>query len=73
MERKIIKIGNSFGITLPKKILDELEWREGKELKIENREGQIVLKETKKVNLPDGVSREVFEEILKEYKKREEG
>ena len=56
MKVKLVKWGNSYGIRIPKKVLEELELRgeETLELKIEN--GHIVLIPKRKYTLEDLVS-----------------
>ena len=49
MNRKIIRIGNSYGIIIPKNILKMLDWdiRE-LEAKIDTKRGELIIKKVKK-------------------------
>ncbi len=47
--RKITKVGNSLGIGLPKKVLDELELKQGDELELEVQQGEIILKKNERI------------------------
>ncbi|MFZ3577431.1 AbrB family transcriptional regulator [Virgibacillus sp. DJP39] len=68
MERKVTKIGNSLGITFSKKIMNEFDWKEDDIVKIEIDKERIILRKSNKVELPEGVTEEVFNEFLKKYK-----
>jgi antitoxin component of MazEF toxin-antitoxin module len=44
--RKIFKTGDSYAVTLPKKIIRELRWREKQEVKAELQGKTIVIKKS---------------------------
>ncbi|CUA80003.1 MULTISPECIES: AbrB/MazE/SpoVT family DNA-binding domain-containing protein [Anoxybacillus] len=70
VERKVLKIGNSLGITFPSEFLQKLDIHQGDEIQMELEGNQIVIKKSNKVNLPKGISRDFFDvldETLKEY------
>lgn len=49
MKRKIIRIGNSYGIIIPKNILKILDWDVRElEAKIDTRKQELVIKRSKK-------------------------
>jgi antitoxin MazE len=69
-ERKVLKIGNSLGITFPMGFLNKLGIHQGDEIQMELEEDKIVIKKSKKVDLPKGISQDFFEvlnETLEEY------
>jgi len=45
---KLIKIGNSYGIIIPKLFLDNLGWTVGTVVNVEAKNGDIVISEVKK-------------------------
>lgn len=58
--RKVGRMGNSLGVSLPKKLATKLNVSQGDEIQfIENERGEIVLKKT--AELPDNVRPEVLE------------
>ncbi|QJD86290.1 AbrB/MazE/SpoVT family DNA-binding domain-containing protein [Cohnella herbarum] len=60
--RKIGRMGNSLGISLPKKLAEKLKISLGDEIEfIENERGEIVLKKARQNKLPDNVRPEVLE------------
>lgn len=69
-ERKVLKVGNSLGVTFPMEFLNKLGIHQGDEIQMELEEDKIVIKKSKKVDLPKGISRDFFEvlnETLEEY------
>lgn len=62
-ERKVTKIGNSFGITLPIELLKQVGLAQGDDVQVEVKDGRIVLRKKEKITLPEGVDAE-FMEIL---------
>lgn len=60
--RKIVRMGNSLGVSLPKKLTEKLKVSQGDEVEfIENERGEIVLQKVHQVKLPDHVRPEVLE------------
>lgn len=70
-ERRIIKIGNSLGLTLPNDALKALNVKKGDEVQVELVGNQIVIKKIPKmIPLPEGVPADFFnvlEEEMEEY------
>ncbi len=70
MERKVTKIGNSLGITFPSDILKKINVVQGDEVTIDVRGDEIVLRKSRKINLPNGISPDFFDilnETMTEY------
>lgn len=60
--RKIGRMGNSLGISLPKKLAEKLDVSQGDDIEfIENESGEVVLKKVQTTKLPDNVRPEVLE------------
>lgn len=69
-DRKVLKIGNSLGVTFSSEFLQKLDIHQGDEVQMELEDNQIVIKKSNKVNLPKGVSKDFFDvlnETLEEY------
>ncbi|EPZ37930.1 MULTISPECIES: AbrB/MazE/SpoVT family DNA-binding domain-containing protein [Anoxybacillus] len=69
-DRKVLKIGNSLGVTFPVEFLQKLDIHQGDEVQMEFKDNQIVIKKSNKVNLPEGISKDFFDvlnETLEEY------
>lgn len=69
-ERKITKIGNSYGVTLPKELLKEAGISYGENVQLELKEGKIVLGKKEDVKLPGGVDStfmDVLNDVIKEH------
>ncbi len=69
-ERKITKIGNSYGITLPKRLLKEANISYGDNVTVEVKDGKIMLQRVEEIKLPDGVDNEFMElltDVIKEH------
>ncbi|AKS38164.1 AbrB family transcriptional regulator [Anoxybacillus gonensis] len=69
-DRKVLKIGNSLGVTFPMEFLQKLDIHQGDEIQMEFKDNQIVIKKSNKVNLPKGISKDFFDvlnETLEEY------
>ncbi|GAA0468531.1 AbrB/MazE/SpoVT family DNA-binding domain-containing protein [Alkalibacillus silvisoli] len=62
-ERKVTKVGNSFGITLPTELLKKVGLTQGDDVQVEVKNGKIVLRKKEPVTLPEGVDAE-FMDIL---------
>ncbi|WP_339172616.1 AbrB/MazE/SpoVT family DNA-binding domain-containing protein [Anoxybacillus sp. FSL W8-1294] len=69
-ERKVLKVGNSLGVTFPMEFLNKLGIHQGDEIQMELEEDKIVIRKSKKVDLLKGISQDFFEvlnETLEEY------
>ncbi|MDQ0257551.1 putative addiction module antidote [Evansella vedderi] len=75
-ERKVTKIGNSFGITLPAELLREVGLSQGDDVQVEVKDGKIVLRKKEQINLPEGVDAEfmdILNDVIKEHDKAFKG
>jgi antitoxin MazE len=60
--RKIGRMGNSLGVSLPKSLAEKLNVTQGDEIEfIENEQGEVVLKKVRQAKLPENVRPEVLE------------
>lgn len=69
-ERKVTKIGNSSGITLPNKLLRQVDLVQGDNVQIEVDDGKIVIRKKEHIKLPEGVDAEfmdVLNDVIKEH------
>ncbi|MGN7388783.1 AbrB/MazE/SpoVT family DNA-binding domain-containing protein [Sporosarcina sp. SAFN-015] len=76
IERKVTKIGNSIGITLPSEVLTQAGLSQGDDVQIEVKDGKIILKKKEHLQLPDGVDAEFMEilnDVIKEHDKAFKG
>lgn len=64
-ERKVIKIGKSYGVTLPVEMLAEQGIQYGDMVEVNTDKDTITIRKVQKVSLPDGISPDFFE-ILEE-------
>ena len=71
-ERKITKIGNSYGITFPKEFLKEAGLSYGDNVEMELKEGEIKLHKKEDVELPEGISADFFKILERNTKKHKE-
>lgn len=65
LERKITKIGKSYGITIPLELLKEHDIEPGDMVQISSHNGEISLQKSRKVDLPKGISSDFFK-VLEE-------
>jgi antitoxin MazE len=75
-ERKVTKIGNSFGITLPTELLKQVGLAQGDDVQVELKDGRIVLRKKEHVTLPEGVDAEfmdILNDVIKEHDKAFKG
>ncbi|MBU9710451.1 AbrB/MazE/SpoVT family DNA-binding domain-containing protein [Evansella tamaricis] len=75
-ERKVTKIGNSFGITLPAELLREVGLAQGDDVQVEVKDGKIILRKKEQINLPEGVDAEfmdILNDVIKEHDKAFKG
>ncbi|GAB3797448.1 AbrB/MazE/SpoVT family DNA-binding domain-containing protein [Virgibacillus kimchii] len=71
-ERKIIKVGNSYGITFPKDFLKEAGLSYGDNVEMEMKEGNITLYKKEEIELPEGISPDFFKVLERNTKKHKE-
>ena len=71
IERKVTKIGNSYGITVPADMLKEAGLSYGDNVQLESKDGEIVLRKKKEVKLPEGLSADFFEVLERNTNKHE--
>lgn len=70
MERKITRIGNSLGVTFPGEVLKKVNISRGDVVTIDVRDGEIILRKSRKITLPQGISPDFFDilnETMEEY------
>jgi len=73
VERKIVRIGNSLGITLPQEVLDHLKVKQGDEIKLQlEKDGTVSFKRQKKLNYDalDGIDQDFLDgmqELFENY------
>nr|WP_256558310.1 AbrB/MazE/SpoVT family DNA-binding domain-containing protein [Halobacillus sp. A1] len=75
-ERKVTKIGNSFGITLPTELLKQVGLSQGDDVQVEVKDGKIVLRKKEEIRLPEGVDAEfmdVLNDVINEHDKAFKG
>ncbi|WNF35268.1 AbrB/MazE/SpoVT family DNA-binding domain-containing protein [Bacillaceae bacterium IKA-2] len=75
-ERKVTKIGNSFGITLPADLLKQVGLYHGDDVQIEVKDGKIILRKKEQLQLPEGVDAEfmdILNDVIKEHDKAFKG
>ncbi len=75
-ERKVTKIGNSIGITLPNEVLKEAGLVYGDNVVIKVKNGDIVLSKKENITLPEGVDAEfmnVLSEVIDKHDKAFKG
>jgi putative addiction module antidote len=71
-ERKVTKIGNSLGITLPIELLKQVGLSQGDDDQVEVKDGKIVLRKKEQLSLPEGVDAEfmdILNDVIKENDK----
>ncbi|MGN7765392.1 AbrB/MazE/SpoVT family DNA-binding domain-containing protein [Paenibacillus sp. 22594] len=60
--RKIGRMGNSLGVSLPKSLADKMNVVQGDEVEfIENAQGEVILRKIQHADLPDHIRPEVLE------------
>jgi len=70
--RKIGRMGNSLGVSLPKVLAEKMNVSQGDEIEfIENDRGEVVLKKVRKSQLPDNVRPEVLEAFIDVFEEDE--
>ncbi|MDW0113253.1 AbrB/MazE/SpoVT family DNA-binding domain-containing protein [Sporosarcina saromensis] len=76
VERKVTKIGNSFGITLPADLLKEAGLSYGDNVQIKVEDGNIVIHKKEQLYLPDGVDAafmDILNDVIQEHDKAFKG
>ena len=71
IERKVTKIGNSYGITVPVDMLKEAGLSYGDNVQLESKDGEIVMRKKRDVKLPEGLSADFFEVLERNTNKHE--
>ena len=69
-ERKVTKIGNSYGVTFPKELLKEAGISYGDKLQLEQKDGNIVVRKQENISLPEGVDSsfiDLLNDVIKEH------
>lgn len=69
-ERKITKIGNSYGVTFPKELLKEAKISYGDHVSVELTDGQITMKKKEDITLPKGVDKDfmkLLSDVIEEH------
>lgn len=70
--RKIGKMGNSLGVSLPKSLAEKLNVTQGDEIEfVEKDDGEIVLKKARQGKLPKNVRPEVLEAFYNVFEEDE--
>lgn len=60
--RKVGRMGNSLGVSLPKELAENLNIAQGDEVEfIQNSQGEVTFKKNRQVQLPENVRAEVLE------------
>ncbi len=75
-ERKVIKIGNSYGVTIPTELLRQVGLAQGDDVQVEVKDGKIILRKKEQITLPKGVDAEfmdILNEVVKEHDKAFKG
>lgn len=75
-ERKVTKIGNSLGITLPIELLKQVGLEQGDDVQVEVKDGKIVLRKKEQIVLPEGVDEEfmnILNNVINEHDKAFKG
>lgn len=75
-ERKVTKIGNSLGITIPIELFKQVGLFQGDDVQFEVKDGKIVLRKKEQLSLPEGVDAEfmdILNDVLKEHDKAFKG
>jgi len=66
-ERRITKIGNSLGVTFPSELLNQLNLSQGDEVTVEVENNSLIIKKSRKVNLPNGISEDFFDVVNESF------
>ncbi|NMB45970.1 MAG: AbrB/MazE/SpoVT family DNA-binding domain-containing protein [Firmicutes bacterium] len=63
VERKVSRIGNSVGVTLPPESLRRIGVKQGDEVTLQIKEEAIIVTKSRKVELPPGISPDFFSKL----------
>ncbi|MGG3467473.1 AbrB/MazE/SpoVT family DNA-binding domain-containing protein [Neobacillus pocheonensis] len=63
VERKVTKIGNSLGVTLPQEVLEHLGIGQGDEVRFDLSDGYVTIKKKSNIKLPRGIDEEFLEQM----------
>jgi len=69
MEKKVTKMGNSLGVTMTDE-LKQLGLQKGDTVSVDIRQGEIIIRKSQRVELPEGISPDFFDvlhEVMEEY------
>ena len=70
--RKMVKVGNSLGVTIPAEIIEKIHLNQGDPVRVEmDGKGNIVLTPIRKIDLPQNVRPEVLDaayHVMRKYK-----
>jgi antitoxin MazE len=70
--RKIGRMGNSLGVSLPKSLAEKLNISQGDIIEfVENEHGEVVLRKARQGNLPENVRPEVLEAFFDVFEEDE--
>lgn len=72
LERKVTKIGKSYGVTLPLDMLKDAGLKPGDTVHVEQIDGDIILRKSRKIELPEGISPDFFDLLEETYQEYEE-
>ena len=71
IKRKVTKIGNSYGVTIPVDMLKEAGISYGDHVQLELKEGKIMMEKREEIKLPEGLSADFFEVLERNTNKHE--
>lgn len=63
MERKVTKIGNSLGVTIPQEVLEHLGISQGDVVHFAIENGQVIIRKKANLRLPKGIDEEFLEQM----------
>jgi putative addiction module antidote len=70
-ERKVTKVGNSFGIILPPEVMEHLNIKQGGNAHFElDEDGKVIIRKSQSLILPKGIDAEfliMVDEMISEY------
>ncbi|MFE7061616.1 AbrB/MazE/SpoVT family DNA-binding domain-containing protein [Sutcliffiella sp. NPDC057660] len=75
-ERKVTKIGNRLGITIPIELLKQVGLSQGDDVQVEVKDGKVIIRKKEQLALPEGVDAEfmdILNDVLKEHDKAFKG
>jgi len=75
-ERKVTKIGNSYGVTIPTELLRQVGLAQGDDVQVEVKDDKIILRKKEQISLPEGADAEfmdILNDVVKEHDKAFKG